>query len=315
MDFKHLETFIQVVKLRSFSKAADTLFLTQPSVSTHIALLEEELGEPLLIRTPRAIFPTDVGQELYAYAIQMLELRDRAIHLCDTPSRNFRGTINLAASSIPYLYALPSYLTAFRREYPDIHFKVTCCDSAEVVGKVETGKIDLGLAGTVVHSTVCGFERFMDDELVVVIPNQGAYRFLQRFRTEDIIKYPFVIREPGSGTQQEMIMFLQELGISPNKLEIVAQMDSPDGIKQSIAQGLGISIMSSLSVADYEQFDLVKVFRLEGIEKKRSLHVVSHNTRPLSDAATVFKKYVLNAGPPKAVAQTKNADLPMLKSI
>lgn len=301
MEFKHLETFIQVVKLRSFSKAADALFLTQPSVSTHIAHLEEEMGEPLLIRTPRAVMPTDIGQELYNYAVQIIELRDEALHLVDCKPESCQGTINLAASSIPYYYALPSYLTAFRKSYPDIHFKVTCCDSAEVVAKVAVGEVDLGLAGTIVHNDACVFECFMDDYLVVVTPNQEPYRQKSVFTSADMLEYPFIIRESGSGTQREMMAFLQEQGINLGQLHIVAQMDSPGAIKLSISQGLGISIMSSLSVADYAQFELVRTFSLDGMEKKRGLYVVSHKSRPQSDAVKVFKEYVLSVGPPVVV--------------
>lgn len=145
MDLKQLEAFVYVAKLNSFSKAADTIYLSQPTISSHINALEKELGTQLLIRSTKEVYPTKSGLDFFVYAQNMLALRDEAIHSVAQGGSSIRGEISLLASSVPAQYLLPSLIAVFQKSYPDILFKVRQSDS-EQVGKMLSNCIyDFGI--------------------------------------------------------------------------------------------------------------------------------------------------------------------------
>ena len=151
MDMKQLEAFACVAEQRSFSKAARLLHLTQPTVSARVASLEQELQIQLLQR-PSAI-PSEAGELLYHYAGQMLALRTQALDALQGFSREMRGTVSVAASTVPGQYFLPRLLHAFRELYPDISFDIHLVDSAEAVAQVVSRSAEIGFTGTLPESS------------------------------------------------------------------------------------------------------------------------------------------------------------------
>lgn len=292
MEFKQLEAFVQVAKQGSFSRAAEALYLTQPTISAHIASLESELETQLIVRAPRAAYPSEIGERFYEYAVKILAMRDEAAEICKFDGPIMRGTIGIAASTIPYLYVLPRLMAEFRELYPEIRFNLINGDSSMVVGQVLSGKVDVGMTGAVFESAACDYQAFMDDELVVITPNTPRYQALQRFDVEDLLRYPLITREAGSGTRKELENHLRDCGVRMEQLDIVAQMDDTDAIKNSVSQGLGIAVLSRLSVEDYEKFGRIRVFRLGGKPLVRQLYLVSHSKRPLSGIALAFMRFV-----------------------
>ena len=136
MDMKQLEVFTAVVENNSFSRAAQCLHLTQPTVSAHIAALERELQVKLIVRTTKELYPSDAGRLLYRYAKQLLSLREEAQEAIRAYREEMAGTVTLAASTIPGQYFLPRLLQDFRDKYPDIRFELRMVDSAEAVAAV-----------------------------------------------------------------------------------------------------------------------------------------------------------------------------------
>ena len=117
MDFKQLEAFVYVVKLKSFSKAAQRIYLTQPTISAHINSLEKELDTKLIERGTKYVYPTKPGSILYQYAIKMLNLRDDACCSVKNYNKELKGTLSICASTVPSQYILPKVVSAFREEY------------------------------------------------------------------------------------------------------------------------------------------------------------------------------------------------------
>ena len=147
MDFKQLEAFAAVVNLGSFSKAGDRLFLTQPTISAHIRALERELGVQLIVRTTKEVYPSREGKRFYAYAQNILRMRDDAIAAMTEAVPVVRGVITVAASTIPAQYILPDAMAAFCKSYPHAVFRHICCDSAGVERLVADGEADIGMTG------------------------------------------------------------------------------------------------------------------------------------------------------------------------
>ena len=293
MEFKQLEAFVAVVDYGSFSEAARKLYLTQPTISTHIRSLEEELHTRLIIRTTKKLTITPKGYQLYDSAVRMLDIRNNLFE-------NFTGSkkqiIDLAASTIPSSYLLPELMAGFGRMYPDAYFHSWQTDSAGAISRVLDGSVDLALTGQNTGDDSCIFIPFCQDDMVIATPVNGHYLQLKErpVTFSDFLKDPIIIRERGSGTKKEMDIFLENAGIEPSSLNVVARMNDLESIKKSIVNGLGISILSARSAVDLKKTKQILLFPLEGTAHKRSFYIVCSKNRILKAHVRQFIQYVKN---------------------
>ena len=293
MEFKQLEAFVAVVDYGSFSEAARKLYLTQPTISTHIRSLEEELHTRLIIRTTKKLTITPKGYQLYDSAVRMLDIRNNLFE-------NFTGSkkqiIDLAASTIPSSYLLPELMAGFGRMYPDVYFHSWQTDSAGAISRVLDGSVDLALTGQNTGDDSCIFIPFCQDDMVIATPVNDHYLQLKErpVTFSDFLKDPIIIRERGSGTKKEMDIFLENAGIEPSSLNVVARMNDLESIKKSIVNGLGISILSARSAVDLKKTKQILLFPLEGTAHKRSFYIVCSKNRILNAHVRQFIQYVKN---------------------
>ena len=293
MEFKQLEAFVAVVDYGSFSEAARKLYLTQPTISAHVRSLEEELHTRLILRTTKKTTITTRGYQLYDSAVRMLEIRNNLLE-------NFTGVqkhmIDLAASTIPSSYLLPEILAAFGKTHPDIYFHSIQADSAESINRVLDGTVDLALVGQNTRDETCVFLPFCQDKLVIATPITNHYLSLQNKTVsfEDFIKDPIIIREKGSGTKKEMDLFLEQIGITPSDLNVIARMNDLEGIKKSIVNGLGISILSARSAIDLQKTKQILLFPLEESAHKRTFYIVYSKNRILKPHVRQFIQFIQN---------------------
>ena len=293
MEFKQLEAFVAVVDYGSFSEAARKLYLTQPTISAHVRSLEEELHTKLILRTTKKTTITTRGYQLYDSAVRMLEIRNNLLE-------NFTGVqkhmIDLAASTIPSSYLLPEILAAFGKTHPDIYFHSIQADSAESINRVLDGTVDLALVGQNTRDETCVFLPFCQDELVIATPITNHYLGLQNKSVtfEDFIKDPIIIREKGSGTKKEMDLFLEQIGVTPSDLNVIARMNDLEGIKKSIVNGLGITILSARSAIDLQKTKQILLFPLEESAHKRTFYIVYSKNRILKPHVRQFIQFVQN---------------------
>lgn len=293
MEFKQLEAFVAVVDYGSFSEAARKLYLTQPTISAHIRSLEEELHARLIIRTTKKLTITTKGYQLYDSAFRILDIRNNLLE-------NFTGSrkqiIDLAASTIPSSYLLPELLAGFGRMYPDVYFHPWQTDSSGAINRVLDGIVDLALTGQNTGDDSCVFIPFCQDNMVIATPVNDHYLNLKQKEQpvvfQDFIKDPVIIREKGSGTKKEMDIFLENAGIEPSSLNVVARMNDLESIKKSIVNGLGFSILSARSVVDLQKTKQILLFPLEESAHKRSFYIVYSKNRILKSHVRQFIHYV-----------------------
>ncbi len=293
MEFKQLEAFVAVVDYGSFSEAARKLYLTQPTISAHIRSLEEELHARLIIRTTKKLTITTKGYQLYDSAFRILDIRNNLLE-------NFTGSrkqiIDLAASTIPSSYLLPELLAGFGRMYPDVYFHSWQTDSSGAINRVLDGTVDLALTGQNTGDDSCVFIPFCQDNMVIATPVNDHYLNLKQKEQsvvfQDFIKDPVIIREKGSGTKKEMDIFLENAGIEPSSLNVVARMNDLESIKKSIVNGLGFSILSARSVVDLQKTKQILLFPLEESAHKRSFYIVYSKNRILKSHVRQFIHYV-----------------------
>lgn len=294
MDFKQLEAFAYVVKLKSFSRAAEQIYLTQPTISNHISTLEKELDTKLLERGSKTVYPTPSGKILYQYAQRMLNLREDAICAVRRYNKELKGNLTLCASTVPSQYVLPKVLAAFREEYPNVVFQINRQDSGQVVDTILNRGAMLGFTGTTSEDKDLAFEAFTKDKLVIITPNTEKYRALDpgAFDVKLLRQESIVLREQGSGTRKEMEHFLSQANIELGELNVVAQFNDPDSIKHAVSQGLGISIISRAAVEDYVSFGELLTFELQNVTMDRKLYMVSRKSGALPFLAEVFMNFV-----------------------
>ena len=302
IDMKELEAFVYVVETGSFSRAAEALYLTQPTISAHVAALERKLNARLLVRTTREIYPSDAGNILYKYAKEILRLRAGAVQAIQTFAHERKGVISVAASTIPGQYYLPRLIQGFRAQYPDITFQVQVLDSAEVAEQVASRKTEIGFTGALISQQKCVYQPLAEDRLVIITPNTPKYQgYLSTgFPVRQITGEPFISREAGSGTRLEMEGFLKEMGVSAKDLRIAVEIRSTESIKQMVSEGLGIAVMSESACRDYCQFGKLLAFDFDTVKLRRKLYLVRHKNSILSPIAQIFYDYTagLSGGAP-----------------
>lgn len=294
MDFRQIEAFLYVVRHKSFSKAADAIYLTQPTVSSHISSLENEIGVKLVDRSGKEIVPTEAGKIFYEYANSLINIRDNAVFTLSEFSHKVEGKVEIVASTVPAEYLLPKLMLGFRNVYNNISFAVQQLDSNQVIDEILERNYELGIVGTKVENSKLEYRCLTEDKLVLAVPNNKKFASIK----SDAIPFEllqnecFIYRESGSGTRQEFEKIFIKNGINPGTIKIAAQFNSISSIKQAVSNGLGVSIMSMISIEDYVKFGQLKAFDIEGFDLKRAFYSVTHKKRPLSPVNNVFLNYI-----------------------
>ncbi len=295
MNLKQLEAFVQVAEGGSFSKAAKELFLTQPTISAHIASLEKELSVRLFVRNTKEVGLSDDGKDLYKYARQIVDLEKKIEERFGGKESEEKHCITIAASTIPAQYLLPKVLIRFNERYPEEQIKIIETDSTKVVTRIVEHMADVGFTGTVLEKKHCKYIPFYKDELVIITPNTEKYRKFQEESAEDIrwiLKEHVIMREEGSGTRKEAKKQLKRAGVNPSELDIIASIENQETIKKSVRQGMGVSILSRLATRDETRDGYVLAFPIPKADDGRDINLVYNKNYQLSGSAERFIKVV-----------------------
>ena len=294
MEFRQLEAFVNAAKYKSFSKAADATFLTQPTISTHVSNLENELGVRLLNRSGREISLTPHGLEFYSYAVELLNTRSRAVMSMKNLKEDLDGILEIQTSSIPGYFYLPQVMEEFHELFPRVKFYVEQSDSRLVNENLMNQRGELGFTGYKGNSGLC-FEPVFYDEMVLITPDTDVYRIYQNgeaIPVELFINEPFIMREDGSGTRQEMEKALVYGKPVFKNVDVIARMSNPAAIKQVVSRGLGVSIVSEQVIKRTAEQDNIRYFRIRGLEKKRCFYLAHNKGACLSPIAEHFLEFV-----------------------
>ena len=293
MDIKELEAFVYVVENCSFSRAAELLHLTQPTISSHISALERKLGIKLVVRTTKETYPSDAGKLLYRYAKEILQVRENAAAALKSFSQEMRGTVTLAASTVPSQYYLPHLLQHFHEKYPDIAFNIQMEDSPRVIEMVTARAVEIGFCGTRVEHHKCVAQEFASDCMAIITPNTEKFRAYvgDDLPKELLLSETFISRERTSGTYQSAKEILERLGVDIAHMRTAVEVRSDESVKQMVGEGLGIGIISLSAARDFVQFGKVLAFPFREEALRRRLYIVKHKNSILSPVAQTFYDY------------------------
>ena len=297
MDFRQIEAFIKVVELASFSRAADELHVSQPSVSIYINALEKELDSILINRSTKVLSTTLAGERFLEQAKKMMLLKHESIEMLKTLSENASGEIRILASSVPALYILPQLFAEFHSLYPNIYYDMRQTDTLEVVQGIAAHKADIGFAGSIIVDKKCDFVEFTNEKLVFIAPNNGSYSRNKIYTLDELLySNSFISRGFGSGTRMQYEKFFSENGVILDSIKNCAVMYSTHGIINAVASGLGISIVSELAVRQMINQKILLPIKLEKELAERKIYMVLNKNITHSHLTKLFMEYAIAKG-------------------
>jgi DNA-binding transcriptional LysR family regulator len=292
-DFRHLQTFCRVADLKNFSKAADDLFLTQPTVSGHILSLEGSLGVRLFDRTGREARLTRAGQIFYDHATRLLGFRQDALNALSAFSQGIKGELVLGASTIPGEYILPGLLAAFRSDFPQVTIALKIADTKEIVQNVLQGDVECGMTGAKLPHPSLQYDLFGTDEILAVGPSDVLRPGTRRLRFEQIFEMPWILREEGSGTRMAIEKMFRKKGRSLKEIHQRMEMGSTSAVKAGVKARLGLAFISKAAVQEELDQGLLSRIEVDGMDPiVREIHLVVHRGRTLSPMGVNFIRYV-----------------------
>ncbi len=291
MDIHHLRVFASVYRHRSFSKAAEELHLTQPTVSDHIRALEQELKCRLFDRLPRKIIPTSEAAFLIGKAQEIMEKIEGFTGALGEFRKDLSGHLIVGASTIPGTYILPGLTAAFRQKNPAVLFEIVVSDSREILDKVAGDELLIGIVGSKLESRQIDYKPFRDDELIAIAP--GSSDLKRDIGIREMAAGPLIMREQGSGTRREFEKILEKEEIDLHQLTIAGIFGSTDAVKQAVKEGMGLSIISRRAVKDELKCGMLREIRIKDADMKRRFYVITHRKRTLPHLYKLFVSYLL----------------------
>ncbi|ADH87323.1 selenium metabolism-associated LysR family transcriptional regulator [Desulfurivibrio alkaliphilus] len=293
MDLHRLEVFCRVVELKSFTKAAEATFLSQPTVSEHLRMLEETLAVRLVDRLGREVLPTAAGKILYDYARRLLRLRREAVEAIAQHSGRCAGRLELGASTIPGTYLLPALIGQFKQNYPEVLTTIHIASSREVAGQVMRGDCELGVVGARWNEAALSWEPLFADELTLVVRSDHPWAERGEISPAELFEVPIVDRERESGTRKVAHEILNEHGLEANNLQIIAEMGSTEAVRQSVKAGIGAAILSRRAIQDDLNCGSLAEVAIAGITFSRPFYLVQRRKRQPSPVAARFLEFLV----------------------
>ncbi len=296
MTLKQLEMFVSLVETKSFSKTAEAIFVSQPSVSVALSSLEKEFSVKLIDRGTRDIAPTPAGAEFYRYARTILDSGEKVRRAMTvfTPKGTrveLSGTVSIVASSVPCDYILPSLVAEFRTLHPSVVFEISQAKSLDIPKIVTSSKGLIGISGYKCSDDECSCHSFMEDELVIISsePPSGD----SEISIDDLIRdHFFVGRISGSGTAK---VFEDFLGERAKNVRYSAAFYSTDSVIAAVSKGVGIAAVSKIALSQSRHvFELPVAAPLP----VRSLYAMTKHHAKLPCVAREFFRYILNKNNP-----------------
>jgi DNA-binding transcriptional LysR family regulator len=262
MADRRLQVFHTVARLQSFTKAADALHTSQPAVTFQIRQLEEDFNTRLFDRTHNRIRLTEVGQKLYEHADKILQEYAEMERAIRALTGEMSGMLHIGASTTIAEYMLPVLLGDFKAEHPEVNIRLRVSNTDGIVSMIENNTIDLGVVEAPVTNKNLSVEICRIDQLVAIIPPGHALESRAWVNTTELATYPFILREEGSGTREVMSEYFNRAGVSLDHLNIIMELGSPEAIKGAVTAGMGISILSRVTIQKELQLGTLREVKL-----------------------------------------------------
>ncbi len=293
MDVHHLKIFVSVYKNRSFTRASETLHISQPTISEHIKNLETSLDCKLFDRMGRSIMPTAEADVLYPRALQLLDELELIQAEITAAGTGIKGKLIIGASTIPGTFILPRAAYSFKNQHPDIAFEILIEDSAGITTMVLQHELLCGIVGARIPSEKLVYEPLIEDDLVLVATPKVLKQ--KSITLEKLAAVPLLQREKGSGTRQNFENFLAKRNLSADSFNIVATLGSTSAIKQAAKESLGASVISRIAVQEELDHKILHEIPIRNLKMKRMFFLVRQKKRSMPPQYSAFCTHLKNS--------------------
>jgi DNA-binding transcriptional LysR family regulator len=290
MDFDQLHTFLEIVRLKSFSKAAQTCYRTQPAISAQVRQLEQELRTGLFERFGSRISLTTAGRIFAEYAAQMLDLRRRAQDAIAELETNPRGELVIAANEATCIYVLPKVFSEYRHLFPAVQLQVLRSYGSRVVEAVMENAADFGLTQLPVEEKRLQVVGIYRDEIRLVVPARHPLAGKKTASPRDLVEYFLVLPKQGK-TRTRLNEWLEPV---EDEIRISMELDSTEMMKRFVMADLGVSFLAASNCREEIAAGKLHAISLAPEPMVRRLGLIYRKDKALSKAALGFIQVVLD---------------------
>ena len=293
INLKQLEAFVTTAEFSSFTKAAEALYLTQSTVSAHINAMEQTLGVRLIQRgSRRKVQLTSEGKQAYEMAKEILNRCQSLQNLGNTIEQ---CQLAVGASSVPSQYLVPELMLGFLAKNPDSRYVLQRGDSDKIHRLLKQGDVRIGFVGAAQDRENYNYHVVAGDRLVLITANNDHYRKMKSMGTSgrELLHDPMILREISSGTRKAMEAYLTRLGVPVRSLDLVAQIDNTEAIKSSVSRGIGVSVVSELTVREELESGKLLSFDLDAGGLFRNIYLCWRKDVMLTGVEKKFVEFVM----------------------
>jgi DNA-binding transcriptional LysR family regulator len=292
LNFHQLHIFYTVAEKGSFSHAAQALHMTQPAVTMQVQSLEDYFGTKLFHRSTKKIELSEAGMTLLPYAKRSIDLMKETDVSMSKFTHMLEGRLHLGASMTVGEYILPRLLGPFGKEYPNISVSMKVINTRQILDEVLNHQLNFGLVEAQIDHPDVHTEAVMNDELVLIVPREHPLAQSSDVTMEEVLKYPFVLREQGSGTRRVMEEEMARAGFDASSMKIVMELGSTGAVKSAVEAGLGISILSQSSLKHEAALGVLALKKIQDIRFSRSFYAIYLNSTLLPISAVTFVTFL-----------------------
>lgn len=301
MDFEQLETFLEVARLSSFSRAAERRFRTQPAISAQIRALEEEVGARLLDRSGGKVSITQSGKLFQKYAEETLEARKAVLTAIAETERVPRGEIIVGANEGTCLHILPEVFAEFKRQYPDVAMNIKRADYGKILESVIDNSVDFGVVSLPVTDNRLKIVLIHRDELVIIAPPGHPLAENKSARVADVANFPLVMPKVGH-TRDALEELFNERRVKPR---YAMELDSSELLKRFVAANVGVGFIARSHVQEDVQAKVLAAIEISDAQIRRDLALVYRKDKALSRAALAFIDTTVKLKTPEVVVPVR----------
>jgi DNA-binding transcriptional LysR family regulator len=294
MDIKtnlnQLRVFYVAAKVQSFTRAAETLFLTQPGISKHIKELEEYYGTRLFDRLGKKVVLTQAGEILYAKTEIIFNMINQLKLEIDELQGLNCGVLNIGSSITIGVYLLPGVLGQFRSMFPNIDIRLDIAMNQQVVENILNNSIDIGFLGAPVDDDRLKLEPFIKDELVLIVPSNHEWASRDTIEPHELLGCMYISSRRGSGTRAVIEERLGRIGII---LKNTMEFGHTEAVKKAVEAGLGVSIISKATLAREVHLGVIRALSISGLDLQRSFYFAYRKDKYLSNLDKTFLQFIV----------------------
>jgi DNA-binding transcriptional LysR family regulator len=290
MDLDQLHTFLEIVRLKSFSKAAQTCYRTQPAISAQVRQLEQELNTILFERLGTRIALTPAGKIFSEFAEQILELRRQAQDTINELDRMPRGEITIAANEATCIYVLPQVFSEYKRLFPNVQLQVERSYGSKIVEAVLDNQSDFGITQLPVAEKRLQVVKIHTDEIKVLVTPDHPLARKDTIMPQDLVGYPLLLPKSGT-TRARLNEWLEPV---ESQIKISMELDATEMTKRFVMAGLGVSFLAASHCVEETKAGLLRTISLGPEPLLRRLALTYRKDKALSKAALGFIQVILD---------------------